>query len=457
MRYFSTKLPLSLLRFIAPTLLIFLSFGFVTAVFCQSTNFTFQGNLSNGGAAANGNYDMQFKLFDSLAGTTQIGSTLTRTPVAVANGGFAVSLDFGAAAFPGADRFLEISVRVVGGGSYTTLSPRSQLAASPYAIRTLTVTGPVTGSSGTAMLAVSNAQNGIVNASPVNLPPAALLANETSSVDGTAGVIGIANSNGGIGVVGIANGGGGDQDLNPTAVLAVSTGTTGTTMGISAQVSSPGGTAIKAKAPSGGTIFQGTNGSRTVFNVTADGTLTADNIVSNNNVNVPGTLTVGGVVSSLSGNLNMGSTGIVTTGSAALGGLTIANTPSGGSSPLCLPVGSGVISFCSSSLRYKKDVRSFTGGLNIIDRLRPISFVWKENGTTDLGLGAEDVAKIEPRLTFRNGKGEIEGVKYGQLNVVLINAIKEQQAQIDRQQIQINALIKLVNRQRRRPIRRSLR
>jgi hypothetical protein len=270
-------------------------------------------------------------------------------------------------------------------------------------------------------------------------------------------VIGIANSNGGIGVVGIANGGGGDQDLNPTAVLAVSTGTTGTTMGISAQVSSPGGTAIKAKAPSGGTIFQGTNGSRTVFNVTADGTLTADNIVSNNNVNVPGTLTVGGVVSSLSGNLNMGSTGIVTTGSAALGGLTIANTPSGGSSPLCLPVGSGVISFCSSSLRYKKDVRSFTGGLNIIDRLRPISFVWKENGTTDLGLGAEDVAKIEPRLTFRNGKGEIEGVKYGQLNVVLINAIKEQQAQIDRQQIQINALIKLVNRQRRRPIRRSSR
>jgi hypothetical protein len=117
---------------------------------------------------------MQFKLFDSLAGANQIGSTLTRTPIAVANGAFAVSLDFGAAAFPGADRFLEISVRVVGGGSYTTLSPRGQLTVNPYAIRALTVTGPVTGSSSTAMLSVSNAQNGILNGSPTNLPPSAI-------------------------------------------------------------------------------------------------------------------------------------------------------------------------------------------------------------------------------------------------------------------------------------------
>jgi len=475
MRYISTKLPLSLLRFIAPTLLIFLSFGFVTAVFSQSTNFTFQGTLSNGGAAANGSYDMQFKLFDSLAGSTQIGSTLTRTPVAVANGGFAVSLDFGAAAFPGADRFLEISVRVVGGGSYTTLSPRSQLAASPYAIRALTVTGPITGSSGTAMLSVSNAQNGIVNASPVNLPPSALLGNETSTVDTAAGVIGVANSNGGIGIIGITNGVGGGQDLQPTGVLAISTGATGPTRGIDAEISSPNGTAIKAKAPLGGTIFQGTNGSQDAFDVAANGDvvigkdvtaggnglvsgdLTAGNIASNNNLSVAGTLTVQ-VVNSLSGNLNMGSTGITTTGNVVFGTVNIGNLPSGGNAPLCVDsAGANIIRVCSSSLRYKTDVRSFTGGLEIINRLRPISFTWKENGTHDLGLGAEDVAKVEPRLTFRNSKGEIEGVKYSQLNIVLINAIKAQQAQIDRQQIQINALIKLVNRQRRRPMRRSSR
>ena len=64
----------------------------------------------------------------------------------------------------------------------------------------------------------------------------------------------------------------------------------------------------------------------------------------------------------------------------------------------------------------------------------------------DIGLGAEDVARVEPLLTFKNANGEIEGVKYGQLNIVLINAIKQQQEQIDRQQAQIIALTRLVRR-----------
>ena len=49
----------------------------------------------------------------------------------------------------------------------------------------------------------------------------------------------------------------------------------------------------------------------------------------------------------------------------------------------------------------------------------------------DIGLGAEEVEQIEPLLTFRNDKGEIEGVKYNQLSAVFINAIKEQQNQIE--------------------------
>jgi hypothetical protein len=85
---------------------------------------------------------------------------------------------------------------------------------------------------------------------------------------------------------------------------------------------------------------------------------------------------------------------------------------------------------CSSSLRYKTDIARFAGGLEIINRLRPITFTWKEGGLRDIGLGAEEVEKVEPLLTFRNGKGEIKGVKYSQLNVVLINAIKQQQQQI---------------------------
>ena len=48
----------------------------------------------------------------------------------------------------------------------------------------------------------------------------------------------------------------------------------------------------------------------------------------------------------------------------------------------------------------------------------------------DLGLGAEDVAAIEPLLVTYNETGQVEGVKYDRIGVVLVNAVKEQQQQI---------------------------
>jgi len=114
-----------------------------------------------------------------------------------------------------------------------------------------------------------------------------------------------------------------------------------------------------------------------------------------------------------------------------------------GNTPLCRNP-SNQISFCSSSFRYKNAVRPFLGGLEIINRLRPISFTWKDHPERDLGLGAEDVAQVEPLLILRNDKGEVEGVKYDHLNVVLINAIQQQEAQLKQQQTQIESLKKLV-------------
>ncbi|HEY6045406.1 MAG TPA: tail fiber domain-containing protein [Pyrinomonadaceae bacterium] len=111
-----------------------------TAAYCQSTSFTYQGRLTDGGAAANGNYDLQFALFDSLSGGSQVGSTQTLNTVAVSNGVFTVSLDFSASAFNGANRFLQISARPSGGGAFTLLSPRQQLTSTPYAVRSLNAT-----------------------------------------------------------------------------------------------------------------------------------------------------------------------------------------------------------------------------------------------------------------------------------------------------------------------------
>jgi hypothetical protein len=99
------------------------------------TAFTYQGYLEDGGGPANGLYDFQFKLFDGLVGGSQIGGTFLVNDLSVADGLFGASLDFGAAAFGGGARWLEIGVRPgASGGAYTLLTPRQELTPSPQAL-----------------------------------------------------------------------------------------------------------------------------------------------------------------------------------------------------------------------------------------------------------------------------------------------------------------------------------
>jgi hypothetical protein len=103
------------------------------------STFTYQGELAAAGSPAAGTYDLQFRLYDATTGGTQIGSTLCSDDLAVVDGRFAASLDFGAAAFSGQKRFLEIEVRQDTGldcsdaSGYTLLSPRQELTATPNA------------------------------------------------------------------------------------------------------------------------------------------------------------------------------------------------------------------------------------------------------------------------------------------------------------------------------------
>ncbi|HBE81702.1 MAG TPA: hypothetical protein DDW24_02850, partial [Blastocatellia bacterium] len=76
--------------------------------------------------------------------------------------------------------------------------------------------------------------------------------------------------------------------------------------------------------------------------------------------------------------------------------------------------------------------------------LRPVTFDWIVSGDRDLGFIAEETAKIEPLLTFKNKDGDIEGVNYGRMSAVFVNAIKEQQEQIEIQARQIRELTRLV-------------
>src|SRR5436190_5826464 len=106
------------------------------SIAAQTTAFTFQGRLNASGSAASGNYEMQFEVFDSVKGGAQIGKTFTDPNVVVVNGIFTTTLDFGAAAFDGSARFVEIGLRPSGNtGPFTILAPRQTIKSAPYSIQ----------------------------------------------------------------------------------------------------------------------------------------------------------------------------------------------------------------------------------------------------------------------------------------------------------------------------------
>jgi hypothetical protein len=99
------------------------------------TEFTYQGRLLDGDSPAEGDYDFRFILYDAQSGGSQVGSVEALEDVTVTEGLFTVALDFGSAAFTGQARWLEIGVRPWDStGDFTTLTPRQELTAAPYAL-----------------------------------------------------------------------------------------------------------------------------------------------------------------------------------------------------------------------------------------------------------------------------------------------------------------------------------
>src|SRR5262245_4698989 len=102
------------------------------------TGFTYQGQLKNTDGPVNGLCDFQFSLWNAVSLGAQVGATQTLTGVSVSNGLFTVQLNgagqFGASAFNGQGRWLQIAIKCAGDPGYTTLSPRQALTPAPYAL-----------------------------------------------------------------------------------------------------------------------------------------------------------------------------------------------------------------------------------------------------------------------------------------------------------------------------------
>ncbi|HKX84045.1 MAG TPA: hypothetical protein VJL58_07495, partial [Pyrinomonadaceae bacterium] len=190
-------------------LLVSLIALFVTAG-AQTTSFTYQGSLTDAGSPANGSFQMQFKLFDALSGGTQIGSTIPDVPVTATNGVFKASLNFGSVPLSGANRWLEIAVRHNSGESYTTLSPREQIASSPYSVRTLSAamaddSQKLGGVAASEYVTTSNGGNSFIKNSVTGQTNANYNIDGNGQVGGNLAVGGTNNSIGKIQVINLTN------------------------------------------------------------------------------------------------------------------------------------------------------------------------------------------------------------------------------------------------------------
>ncbi|MCK5043424.1 tail fiber domain-containing protein [Candidatus Pacearchaeota archaeon] len=106
-------------------------------------------------------------------------------------------------------------------------------------------------------------------------------------------------------------------------------------------------------------------------------------------------------------------------------------------------VGPGTNYCASSSIRWKKNIMQIDGALDKILSLEGVYFNWDEEhgGKYDMGMIAEEVGKIVPEIVVYEPDGIFaSSIDYGALTPLLVEAIKEQQKQIEELKEKIKVL-----------------
>ena len=93
----------------------------------------------------------------------------------------------------------------------------------------------------------------------------------------------------------------------------------------------------------------------------------------------------------------------------------------------------------TSMRELKTNIEPIENILPSVLQMQGVSFDWKsqEEGS-HYGFIAEDVEKILPNLVSHNKEGKAQGIEYSKMTAVLLEAIKEQQIQIDELKSKIN-------------------
>lgn|GEM_PF-1185523 len=457
----------------------------------MGTAFTYQGRLIDANEPADGLYDLQFKLYNALVGGAQQGIINTVQDLDVIDGYFTVSLDFGSGIFDGSDRWLEIGVRageLNDPNGYTLLSPRQQVMSTPYALYAASGTpgpqGPA-GPKGDKGDPGTQGPSGQTGAQGPAGPPG------PQGPKGDAGAAGVQGPKGDPGPQGPQ----GTPGPGVTAPLELS-GSVSAPRAIISGTSGGTGIGVYGKGGSNGQFGAGAGvwgESRTWYGVYGENTQQGNyGILGTSSAGVWGHSDNGNAghfegKGYFSGNVGIGTTSpnrqltIYESGSAfqnikdgthellmgvdSFGGIVSVYTNhdlvfrAGGNSEKMRIKADGNVGIGDtdptyrlelpnnanttgrgranawvtySSGRWKTNVEPIGEAVEKVKKLRGVYFDWKQSGTHDIGMIAEEVAEVIPEVVgFEKDTGNAESLDYGRLVALLVEAVKEQQAKID--------------------------
>jgi hypothetical protein len=143
------------------------------------------------------------------------------------------------------------------------------------------------------------------------------------------------------------------------------------------------------------------------------------------------------------GSVSIGN-GLQTTAGAStcfIGGV-FNQTPVAGSHGVVVGPNNQLADATLSSRRFKKDIAPIDKLSEGILALRPVTFHWKNDKTNEpeFGLVAEEVADVNLDWITRNPQGEVSGVRYETIPVLLLNEFLKEHKKVEEQQANIAEL-----------------
>jgi hypothetical protein len=152
------------------------------------------------------------------------------------------------------------------------------------------------------------------------------------------------------------------------------------------------------------------------------------------------TIVIGANVGNLgeSNTIRIGNTDITDTFISGISGTTVA------SGAAVLVDSNGHLGTVTSSKRFKEEIRPMNKTSEAIFSLEPVTFRYKKEidpaGTSQFGLVAEEVEKINPDLVVRDKQGKTYSVRYEAVNAMLLNEFLKEHRKNEEQQATIAQL-----------------